>query len=50
MKRERERERERERDDSPIKVSPHEIMDLLLGFGVKILKLVHSTARQENIT
>ena len=41
----REGERERERVGSPIEVSSHEIMDLLLGLGVKILKLVHSTAR-----
>lgn len=27
----------------PIEVSPHKVMDLLLGFSVKILKLVHST-------
>jgi hypothetical protein len=43
--RERERERESEREGSPIEVSSNEIVDLLLSFGMKVLKLMHSAAR-----
>ena len=44
--RERSREGGKEGGDgSPIEMSSHKIMDLLFCFGMKVLKLMHSTVR-----
>ena len=34
-------------ENSPIKVAPNEVMNLLLGLCMEVLKLVHSTVRKE---